>query len=149
MLVHYNNQAQIEILLFDKALTEVPAEYTNYSNVFSAEYVAELSENTRINEHTIKLEEGKQPYFRPIYSLKSVELETLKTYIKTNLANGFIWPSKFPIGALILFNKKPDRSLYFCVDYWSLNNITIKNHICCLWLASCWIGSAKQKDSSN
>ena len=80
-----------------------------------------------MNEHTIKLEEGKQPLFGSIYSLGPVELETLKTYIKTNLANGFIWPSKSPTGAPILFDSKPNGSLRLCVDYWGLNNLTIKN----------------------
>ena len=103
------------------------AEYSDYSDTFLAENAAELLKNTGMNEHTIKLEENKQPSFRSIYSLDPVELETLKTYVKTNLANGFIRPSKSPAGALILFNWKPDRSLRFCVDYWGLNNITIKN----------------------
>ena len=80
-----------------------------------------------MNEHIIKLEEGKQPPFRPIYSLGPVELETLKTYIKTNLANGFIRPFKSPAEVLILFNRKPDGSLRLCMDYRGLNNITIKN----------------------
>ena len=119
--------AQVGALLFDEAPTEVPAEYSDYSDVFSAENAAELPENTGMNEHAIKLEEGKQPLFGPIYSLGPVELETLKTYIKTNLANGFIRPSKSPAGAPILFDKKPDGSLRLCVDYWGLNNITIKN----------------------
>ena len=65
-------------------------EYSNYSNIFSAENIAELSENTRINKYTIKLEKDKQPFFEPIYSLRPVELEILKTYIKINLINGFI-----------------------------------------------------------
>ena len=56
-----------------------------------------------------------------------MELETLKTYIKTHLKTGFIWPSKSPAGAPILFNKKPDGSLRLCVDYRGLNNLTIKN----------------------
>ena len=80
-----------------------------------------------MNDHAIKLEEGKQPLFSPIYSLELVELETLKTYIKTNLANGFIRPFKSPAKAPILFNRKPDGSFRLCVDYWGLNNITIKN----------------------
>ena len=80
-----------------------------------------------MNEHAIKLEEGKQPLFGPIYSLGLVELETLKTYIKTNLANSFIRPSKSLARAPILFDKKPDRSFCFCVDYWGLNNLIIKN----------------------
>ena len=92
-------------------------EYSDYSDVFLAENVAELPENTGMNEHAIKLEEGKQPPFGPIYSLGPVELETLKTYIKTNLANGFIRPFMSPAGALILFNQKPDGSLRLCVDY--------------------------------
>ena len=127
ILVHFERQAQVGALLFDKAPTKVPAEYSNYSDVFSAENAAELPENTGMNEHAIELEEGKQPPFGPIYSLGPVELETLKTYIETNLANGFIWHSKSPAGALILFDRKPDRSLHFCVDYWGLNNIIIKN----------------------
>ena len=92
-----------------------------------AENAVELPENTRMNEHVIELEEGKQPPFRLIYSLGPVELEMLKTYIETNLANGFIRPSKSLAKAHILFDWKPDGSLRLCVDYWGLNNITIKN----------------------
>ena len=80
-----------------------------------------------MNKYTIKLENDKQPLFRPIYSLGPIELKILKTYIKTNLANGFIQPSKFSVGMPILFNKKLDGSLEFCVDYCSFNNLTIKN----------------------
>ena len=80
-----------------------------------------------MNEHAIEVEESKQLPFGPIYSLGPVELETLKTYFKINLANGFIRPSKSPAWALILFNRKPDVSLWLCVNYWGLNNITIKN----------------------
>ena len=127
MPVHSKKQAQVGALLFDEASTKIPAEYSDYSNVFSAENAADFPENIGINEHAIKLEEGKQPPFGPIYSLGPVELETLKTYIETNLANGFIRPSKSPAGAPILFDRKPDRSLRLCVDYWGLNNITIKN----------------------
>ena len=118
---------QVGALLFCEAPTEVPAEYSNYSDVFLTENAAEPPENTGMNEHTIELEEDKQPLFGPIYSLGPIELEILKTYIKTNLANGFIRPSKSPAGAPILFDRKPDGSLRLCVDYRGLNNITIKN----------------------
>ena len=123
------NKVEVGALFFDKALTEVPAEYSDYSNVFSAENAAKFPENTRMNEHATKLEEDKQPSFGPIYGLGPVELETLKTYIETNLANGFIQPSKSPAGASILFDRKPDRSLRLCVNYRGLNNITIKSNI--------------------
>ena len=110
-------QAQVGTLLFNKALIEVLAEYSDYSNIFSIENVAEFLKNTRINKHAIKLEEDKQLFFGLIYSLGPIKLEILKTYIKTNLANGFIWPFKSPIKALILFDKKPDKNLCFCIDY--------------------------------
>ena len=66
--------------------------------------MSELPENTGMNEYIIKLEKTKQPTFSPIYSLKFVELETLKTYIKTIIANNFIRPFKSPAGAPIFFN---------------------------------------------
>ena len=86
-----------------------------------------LPERIDLNEHAIKLEGDKQPPYGPIYSLGLVKLETLKAYIKTHLKTGFIWPSKSPAGAPILFNKKPNGSLCLCVDYQGLNNLTIKN----------------------
>ncbi len=93
----------------------------------SSELTIELFENIKINEHVIELIDGKQPPYRPIYTLSPVELETLKAYIKTHLRTEFIRPFKFPAGAPILFDKKPDGSLYLCVDYQGLNNLIIKN----------------------
>ena len=90
------------------AFNKILAEYSDYSNVFSAENVVKLLENTGMNKHVIIFEENKQPLFGPIYSQEPVELETLKTYIETNLVNGFIRSSKFPARAPILFNKKLD-----------------------------------------
>ena len=72
-----------------------------------------LLEQTGVNDHAIKLEEGKQPPYEPIYNLGSIELKTLKIYIKTNLANSFIESSKSPANAPILFVCKPNGS--FCL----------------------------------
>ena len=105
-----------------------------------------LPEHTEINTHAIELEEGKQPPYRPIYSLGPVELETLKTYIETNLANGFIRFSKSLAGAPILFDQKPDGSLRLCVDYRGLNNLTIKNRYPLPLIGESldWLGRAKR-----
>ena len=59
MLVHSKKQALFEVLLFDEALVEVLAEYSDYSNIFLVENAAKLPENTGINEYTINLKEGK------------------------------------------------------------------------------------------
>ena len=79
------------------------AKYSDFSNIFSSDSAAELPEHTRINNHLINLLGDKQLPYGPIYSLKPVELETFKTYIKANLVSSFIRPSKFPFGTLILF----------------------------------------------
>ena len=109
------------------APTKVPAKYLDFADVFSPDLTTKLLEHIEINTYAIDLKEGKQPPYGSIHSLGPVELETLKIYIETNLANSFIRPSKSPAGAPILFDKKPDGSLCLCVDYWGLNNITIKN----------------------
>ena len=148
--MHFNRQTQIKAqvgaLLFNKAPTEVPAEYSNYNIVFLAVYVVEFLGNTRINEHAIKLEDCKQPLFGLIYSLGLVKLETLKTYIQINLVNGFIRPSKSPTKTPILFDKKPNGSLCLCVDYWNFNNLTIKNRYLLSLIDESldWLGRAKQ-----
>ena len=86
-----------------------------------------LLENTAINKHAIKFQDGKQLHYGPIYSLELVELEILKTYIKIYLLTRFIQPFKSSAVALILFKKKSDSSLRLCVNYYGLNYQIIKN----------------------
>jgi hypothetical protein len=45
-----------------------------------------------------------------------------------NLAKGFIRTSVLPTVSLVLFAKKPGGGLCFCIDYYALNTITIKNY---------------------
>ena len=115
-------------MIAEEVSTKVPAKYSDFADVFSLDLASELLEYSGINDHAIELvEDYKQLPYRPIYSLWPVELETLKAYIETNLANRFIRPSKSPAGAPILFDQKLNSSLRLCVDYWGLNNFTIKN----------------------
>ncbi len=125
--IHPSRAAQIAALQWDKVCIEIPAEYSDYGDVFSSDLAMELPENTGINELVIELLDGKQPPYKPIYTLSPVELETLKTYIETHFKTGFIQPSKSPVKAPILFDKKPDGTLHLYVDYRGLNNLIIKN----------------------
>ena len=119
--------AQITALKQEEAPTEVLSKYVDYTDVFSFDLAMELPENIGINEHAIKLEISKQPPYGLIYSQRPVEMETLKIYIKTHLKTRFIQTSKSLAGAPILFDKKPDGSLWLCVDYQGLNKLTIKS----------------------
>ena len=125
MPIHPFCQALVAALTSEE--TGILAEYSDFSNVFSSDSQAELPEHSGINDYPINLLDNKQLPYDLIYSLGPVELEMLKTYIKANLASGFIRPSKSPAGAPILFVRKKDGSLRLCVDYRGLNNLTIKN----------------------
>ena len=125
--VHPSRRPQISGLIAKEAPTKVSAEYSDFANVFSSDLATKLPEYTEINTHVIDLEKDNQILYGPIYNRRPVELETFKIYIEINLANSFIRPSKSPTCAPILFDKKPNGSLYLCVNYWDLNNITIKN----------------------
>lgn len=119
--------AQLAALQWDKTSTEIPFKYADFVDVFSPDLAMKLLENTRIKKYAIKLVDDKQPPYGLIYALSSVELEMLKTYIKSHLKTGFIQPSRSLTGAPILFNKKLDGNLRLCVDYRGLNNLIIKN----------------------
>ena len=125
MLIHPARKAHIALFIAKKV--NVSAECLDFTNVFSKESAKILPKCTNINNHTLKLEDGKQPPYKPIYSLGPVKLKTLKTYIKINLANGFIQLLKYPTSAPILFICKSNNSLQLYISYWGLNNLTNKN----------------------
>ena len=106
---------------------KISTEYSDFSDVFLEEKASILPEVTELNQHAIELQEGQQLPYRLTYSLGPVELKTLKIYIKTHLANSFIRPLKSSAGAPIFFVKKLDGSFCLYMDYWGLNNLTIKN----------------------
>ena len=124
MAIHLAKKTQIALLVAEKV--KILTKYSDFLDVFLEEKALILSEVIELNQYAIELQEGQQTPHRLIYSLSLVERKTLKTYIKTNLANGFIWSSKLPAGAFILFIGKLDSSLCLYVDYWGLCNLTIK-----------------------
>ena len=125
MTIYPVRKAQMALLLAKKV--NVLVKYSDFVDVFSKKSANLLPEQIGVNEHIIELEKGKQSPYEPIYSRGPVELETLKIYIKTNLANGFITAPKSPMGAPILFIRKLNDSFYLCVNYQELNNLKIKN----------------------
>ena len=108
---------QAQVALLTSKETGIPTEYSDFSNVFSSDSAAELPEYIGINDYFINLLDNKQLPYSPIYSLRPIELEILKTYIKTNLASSFIRPSKSPAITLILFIRKKDGNFCLCIDY--------------------------------
>ncbi len=51
----------------------------------------------------------------------------LHHYFNENLSKDFIWVSRFQMIISVLFIKKLKEELHFCVNYWDLNAITVKN----------------------
>lgn len=101
----------------NKAFITILSKYTDFAKVFSPDPVAKLPEYTGINNHAINLIDGKQPFYKLIYSPKLVESEILKTYIEINLANGFIRSSKSFTNTPIFFIWKPNGCFQLYVDY--------------------------------
>ena len=98
-------------MVVNKAFTLIFIEYSDFVDDFSSKLALALLKYIEINYHAIELIDERQLLYKSIYSLELVELETLKTYIKTNLVNSFIRPFKFPAKILIFFNKKLNKSL--------------------------------------
>jgi hypothetical protein len=55
------------------------------------------------------------------------KLLVLYKFLDKNLVKGFIRTSVLPAVSLVLFAKKPGGGFCFCIDYYALNAIIIKN----------------------
>jgi hypothetical protein len=65
--------------------------------------------------------------YKLIYKLSKIELKVLKKYLNKNLKREYIQYFINPAGIFILFILKKEGNLRLCVNYKSLNKITIKN----------------------
>ena len=58
--------------------------------------------------------------------MSAPKLVEIKLYLQELIEKGYIQPSVSPWGALILFIKKKDGTMWMCIDYHQLNKMNIK-----------------------
>jgi hypothetical protein len=104
--------------------SEVPV-VNEFPDVFSKE-LTHMPPDRDI-EFVIELKPGIAPIYKTPYRMPTPELAELKEHIKELLEKGFICPSSFLWGALVIFVPKKDGTQRLCVDYCALNEVIIKN----------------------
>jgi hypothetical protein len=78
-------------------------------------------------EFVIDLLPRTAPISKQSYRMSIEELKELKKQLTELQEAGYIRPSSSPWGASVLFVQKKDGSQRMCVDYRSLNDVTVKN----------------------
>jgi hypothetical protein len=78
-------------------------------------------------EFAIELIPGTAPISKRAYRVSRPELVELKKQIDELLEKGYIRPSTSPWAAPVLFVEKKDGTKRMCIDYRSLNEVTVKN----------------------
>jgi hypothetical protein len=105
-------------------LQEVPI-ILKFSDVFPDDLPRMPPE--RAIEFKIELQPGTAPIAKSLYQMTPTKVVELKIQQQDLLDKGYIRPSTTPWGCLTLFVSKKDKELCLCVDYQSLNAVTIKN----------------------
>ena len=105
---------------------KLPPEYHDLIEVFDKAKSKKLLPH-RSYDHKTDIEPGRVPPKSRIYPMSAYKLQKVKEYLEENLAKGFISSSTAQYASPVLFVKKKDGSLRFCVDYRKLNAMTIRN----------------------
>ena len=97
---------------------KIPTKYSDFFKYFLGRKNFDLTEGNQDKSIRYQAVERSSTTLWAYLLPKPGRARNVETYIETNLANGFIWPSKSPVDALILFVGKPDNNFHLCVDYW-------------------------------
>ena len=89
--------------------------YSNFKEVFSEKDADQISLHDKQN-YKINIENNKLD-FRLLYNLSASKLQMLCEYIDDNLIKNFIKSFSSSAKVLILFIKKKNELLQFCINY--------------------------------
>ena len=78
-------------------------------------------------DHQLEIVPRAKPPARAPYRMAPPGLVELRKKLNELLEARFIRPSKASFRALVLFQKKHDRSLHLCIDYRALNKVIVRN----------------------
>ncbi len=140
--------AKLNEMIFVMSLNELKKKllivYHDFLNVFDKEKTTQLSLHQSYN-HKIELEEESQSFRSWLYFMLSYKLQKIKEYLKENLKKKFITFSKASFASSILFVKKKDNSLCFCMNYQKLNALIKRNRYSILLIDEvlAWIQGSK------
>jgi hypothetical protein len=76
----------------------------------------------------IELMHDTTPIYKSPYRFATPQLAEFKEHIKELLEKGFICPSSSLWAALVIFVLKNDGTQRLCVDYYALNEVTVKKY---------------------
>jgi len=82
----------------------------------------------KVWDHAIDLKEMFKPKKKRIYLLSKNKKEKVQNFINNQLRKGYIIPSKSSQTLPVFFIGKKDESKRIVMDYYSLNNQTVKNN---------------------
>ncbi len=117
----------ISVMSLNELKKKLSIVYHDFLNVFDREKITQLSLHWSYN-HKIELEEENQSSRSQLYLILSYKLQKIKEYLEKNLKKKFITLSKASFASSILFIKKKDDSLCFCINYWKLNALIKRNN---------------------
>ncbi len=108
------------------SVTILSFKYFEFLNVFFKKNVDILSLH-QAYDHVIHLKEDAQFSVFALYNISHDEILELRRYLNKNLSKDFIQVSCSQIIVSVLFIKKLEEELCFCMNCRDLNAITVKN----------------------
>ncbi len=100
--------------------------YHDYLDVFDRAITDQLFSH-RFYDHKIELTDEKMSSRSHLYHMSDYKLQKMKNYLIKHLNKSFISFSLISYASFILFIKKKDDSLRFCINYRKLNALIKRN----------------------
>jgi hypothetical protein len=101
-------------------------EYHEFFDVFDKKAFNTFASH-RFYDHKIVLKKNAILEYTSLYKMFEEELKIVKKYLENNLEKEFIIASRSSFVSSVMFMKKADELLKFCVDYKKLNQLIKKN----------------------